>query len=286
MSESLFLINPKRRRRNAKRRQPAALRKYWASRRKNPRGKRRHKVHMRHRRRNPRRHRARRRHNPMFHRRRHRNPRRRHHARHHYRRHRNPRRRRNPFGGQTWGAVLTPAAIGVGGAIALAIAYGYLAPYLPSQLTTGTLIPVLVQGAAAVGLGALAYAITKNSRMSNFVAIGGLTVVGVNFVTPYISSATGGNLPGMSGFGGLKLGGVGDYVPYRRPAMGAYMSRQPMGAYMNRQRLGFINPAPRLGAYAATRRMGAYLPNPVVGMRGFGGNAQYTGLHETDSMGM
>lgn len=209
-----------------------------------------------------------------------------------HRRRRNPsrsyhhRRRRNPIGG-SWGDAITPAAIGAGGAVALAVAYGYISPYLPSQFTTGTLFPLLVQAAGAIGLGALAYAITKNSRMSQFVATGGLTVVLVNVVTPYLSSATGGTMPGLNGFGGVKLGGVGDYVPYRRgPAMGAYMP--------GHRRLGYINPGAKLGAYLRTparlqgmRGMGAYMPTSVPGMRGLGrGGAGYTGLQEHDNMGM
>lgn len=281
MSEALFLINPRPR----KGRMPPALRKYWASRRKkNPRRRRAHsrrKVYVSHRRRNPTRARRRRANPRRVHHRRRRavyasrrrrsNPFRRHHAR----------RRRNPIGG-SWGDTLSPAAIGAGGAIALAVAYGYVSPYLPSQLVTGSLMPLLVQAAGAIGLGVLAYAITKNARMSQYVATGGLTVVLVNVVTPMLSSATGNSLPGMSGFGGLKLGGMGDYTPYRR-GMGAYQNLQ-------RRRLGFINPAPKLGAYMATparlqglRGMGAYMPTSVPGMRGFGG---YTGLQENDNMGM
>lgn len=221
-------------------------------------------YHRRHRRRkNPVYARRRRRHNPIF---------------------RSRRRRRNPIGG-SWGEALTPAAIGAGGAVALAVAYGYLSPYLPSQLTTGSIMPLVVQAAGAIGLGALAYAITKNTRMSQFVATGGLTVVIVNAITPALSSAAGGNVPGLNGFGGLKLGGVGDYVPYRR-GMGAYMPYQ-------RGRLGFINPAAKLGAYLRTparlqglRGVGAYLPTSVPGMRGFAGGGGYTGIQEHDNMGM
>ena len=281
MSEALFLINPRKR----KGRMPAGLRKYWAShrRKKNPGRRRtsRRKVYVSHRRRNP--SRRRRRHVAhAYHSRRRRNPVRAHRSR---RRRHNPifrsrRRRRNPIGG-SWGDAITPAAIGAGGAIGLAVAYGYLSPYLPSQLTTGSIFPLLVQAAGALGLGALAYAITKNSRMSQFVATGGLTVVIVNAVTPMLSSASGGSLPGMSGFGGLKLGGVGDYVPYRR-GMGG------------RGRLGFISPAARLGQYLKTPArlaggrgaFGAYLPTSVPGMRGFAHQSGYTGIQENDNMGM
>jgi hypothetical protein len=270
MSETLFLINPKR-----KRRIPAGLRRYWAShgrgRKKNSR--RRRKVYVRHRRRNPVRHRRRRRNaRYVHHRRRRRNPR--SHRRVH-------RRRRNPFGTGEVKNVLVPAAIGAGGAIALAVAYGYLSPNIPDSVTSITGASAVIQGLGAVALGMLAGKFMGRQK-GIYVAMGGLTVVLVNALTPYISSATGGSIPGMSGFGGLKLGGVGDYVPYRKPGM------------------GFINPAPRLGKYMypnarlqglrggmgaymnrnVAGKMGAYLANSVPGMRGFGDvPSGYTGLN-------
>jgi hypothetical protein len=300
MTESLFLINPSRR----KRRMPAGLRRYWAARRakKNPRRHRR-KIHVAHRRRrrNPVSRRRRRSYNMVRRARRagrRVNPRRRHRAYH--RRRRNPifrmrrraKRRRNPFGGQTWGAVLAPAAVGMGGALATAIAYGYIAPYLPSQITSSTPINAAAQAALAVGIGALAYMATKNTRIGNAVAIGGVTVVAVNFFTPYFSSFLP-NTPGLSGFGGPKLGGVGDYVPYRRPMMGAYLP--PMQGSATR-RLGFISPAARLGAYLPspmTRGMGTgmgkYMNTGGQSIPGLGGlfgsgAGAFTGLNPNDGM--
>ncbi len=248
MSESLFLINPRRRKRR-KNAMPAGLRRYWAGKR------RRRKVNVRHRRRrnplaalaNPRR--RRRRHNVRHHKRhRHHYRHRRRNARFHRRRHR----RSNPFGGATVKDLIMPAAVGAGGAIVLAVAYNYVAPNLPSQFQSG-FFPAILQGAAAIGLGMIAGKFLGRAQ-GHAVALGGLTVVLVNSITPALSSATGGAIPGLSGLGGLKLG-MGDYIPYSRP-MGAYMRNPNMG------RLGFVSPAPRLGAY---------MSRPVPGMKGFGG---------------
>jgi hypothetical protein len=286
MSETLFLINPRRRKRKSRKgRMPAGLRRYWAAKRAGGHRRRRRKVSVRRRRRS----------NPVAHRRRRRRayasaPRRRRRRRHSYavhrRRRRNPivshrrrRRRRNPFGGGEISNVVIPAAIGAGGAIALAVAYGYLSPNLPSSVTSITGASTILQAAAAIGLGFLAGKALGRQK-GTYVAMGGLTVVLVNAITPYISSATGGSLPGMSGFGGLKLGGVGDYIAYRRPGMGAYMRVPTRG-----MGLGYISPAAKLGSYLKRRPgVGAYLPNSIPGMRGFASGRGYTGLAENDGM--
>ena len=127
--ESLFLINPRRKRRRNP--MPAGLKRYWAkhrSRRKNPR------ASKRRRRRNPlaalANPRRKRRRNPRVqaytHRKRRRNPIARHHRR---------ARHRNPFSVGGVKSVLVPAAIGAGGAIALQIAYGYISPKLPTTMS-------------------------------------------------------------------------------------------------------------------------------------------------------
>jgi len=184
-----------------------------------------------------------------------------------------------------------PAAIGAGGAIALAVLYGYLSPNLPSSVTSITGASTILQAAGAIGLGFLAGKFMGRSKGA-YVAMGGLTVVLVNAITPYISSATGGALPGMSGFGGLKLGGVGDYVPYKRMAGATGMS----GGLVHTPRLGYINPASRLGAYmragarppglGAYMRPGARPPGLGIMNRGGFGTQGYTGLQEHDAMGM
>src|SRR5258708_1625390 len=124
--ESLFLINPKRKRRKVSRkgRMPAGLRRYWA---KHRRGR---KVAKRRRRHSavavaaPRRRRKRR---AVM-----RNPHRRKYRHSRRKVMRNPRRRhaiRNPFSVRGLTHTLMPAAIGAGGAIALDVVYAYASPY-------------------------------------------------------------------------------------------------------------------------------------------------------------
>lgn len=256
--ESIFLVNPKRKRR--KNPMPAGLRRYWANKRKIKRNPKRRRA------RNPRR--ARRR-NPLVHayhrRKRRRNP----VVRHRHKRHRarNPifrhrrKRRTNPFSVRGLKGVLMPAAYGAGGAIATAIAYGYLSPKLPAALTTGY-APILVKAAAAIGLGMLIGKFMSRQD-GQYATIGGLTVVLVGAVTPLITQAAP-TLPGLSG-----LSGYGDYIPYR--PMGAYA---PSLANRNRLgRLGFVSPAPRVG-------MGAYM-----GRGSAGGDLSGSGFNGLSSEG-
>jgi len=286
--ESVFLINPRRKKRRRKGKMPAGLARYWAAKRGH---KKRRKVRVKQRMANPRRrkrrvarHRNPRRRRAVYARRRRkvyvkhrrRNPRRRHFAHHR-------RRRRNPFGSGEISSVLKPALIGGAGAIGLAVLYGFASPYLPSTLSSG-FFPTVIQAAGALGVGMLVGKFMGRSA-GNAAAVGALTVIAVNAVTPLISSTTGGAVPGMSGFGGLKLGGLGDFVPYRRP-IGAYMMGKTMPT--GRRGVGFISPAPRIGAYSPGMRMptgrrgvGAYMPKSM--MRGLGGHdvtggSGYTGL--------
>lgn len=246
--ESIFLVNPRRKKRR-KGRMPAGLARYWASRRSGGKTRKRRRkaravmANPRRRRRHARVHRRARRRNPIFsapkrHRRR---------ARAVFRRSR--RRHRNPFSVSGLKGQLMPAAIGAGGAIALQIAYGYATPYLPAQLQTGYL-PALVKLAGAIGLGMVAGKFLGREKGKE-VTLGGLTVVLVGVITPLIAQA----VPslGLSGFGG------GDYIPYSRPGVGAYM-RNPkaMG------RLGFMSPA----GVIPPRGMGAYMARSVPGMKG------------------
>lgn len=240
MSESLLLVNP-RRRKKRKGRMPAGLRRYWAARRgsgrkrrrkarsvmTNPRRRRRYTRHVR---------RARRRRNPIvraYRRRRARrsNPRRFRRARH-----------RNPFSMGGLKSVLMPAAIGAGGAIALSIAYGYAAPKLPATFTTGY-FPALVKIAGAIGIGMLAGKMLGREK-GRYVTLGGLTVVLVGVISPLVAQA----VPTL-GLHGL----AGDYVPFR-PGVGAYM-RNPQ--------LGFYSPAAVIGGSGtpALGRFGAYMRN-------------------------
>lgn len=247
MSESLFLINPRRRKRR-KGRMPAGLARYWASRR-GGRKRRKARAVMTNPRRRRRRARAstRRRavrRNPVY-----------RHKRHHRRRARNPiysrrrsrRRGRNPFSVGGAKEVLVPAAIGAGGAIALAVAWGYLAPKLPASLQTGYL-EIGVKLAGAIGLGLLANRFLGRQK-GMYVGIGGSVVVLAQAITPMLASAAP-TVPGLSGFG--RMSG-GDYAPYPLNGMGAYMKNPSLG------RLGFYSPAAIVQGPAGPQRMGAGL---------------------------
>lgn len=257
--ESVFLINPRKRKRKG--RMPAGLARYWASRRGGGKRKRRRARAVmtnphRRRRRNPRRahHRTHRRRNPMSRKRRH--------------RHRNPifasrrrKRRRNPFSTSEIKDMLMPAVIGAGGAVVVSAVYNAVSSSLPTQLSTGYM-PALVQAAAAIGIGLLAEKFAGKSTGAA-VAVGGLTVVLYNTIAPMISSGT-----GLQGLG--NLGRVGDLVPYRR-GVGAYQATPSGRAAQQRGmgRLGFVSPAPGL------RGIGAYMrgvgPSDQSGGSGFNG---------------
>ena len=165
-------------------------------------------------------------------------------------------------------SVLKPAGIGAAGAIVTSIAYGYLSPSLPSALTTGYL-PMIVKGAAAVGLGMLIGKFMSRQD-GQYATIGGLTVVLVGAITPLITQAAP-SLPGLSG-----LAGYGDYMPVRH--MGSYSPTlrnnfAGMGRMGRMGRLGFISPAPRVG-------MGAYMGRGAAGgdLSGSGFNGLSDGM--------
>jgi len=187
-------------------------------------------------------------------------------------RHRRRHRHRNPFTVGGLKQVLMPAAIGAGGAIGLSIAYSFLSPYLPSQLTSGY-FPALVQAAGAIGLGMLAGRFLGR-QSGTYVTLGGLTVVLVNAITPIVQSSVPG-LPALSG-----LGRVGDYVPYQR-GMGAYMQNPGALRRPGMGRLGFVSPAPTVGGGIPVRGgMGAYMTSPVAGMADYSGGSGYSGLYD------
>jgi hypothetical protein len=268
MTESLFLINPRRKRRR-KGKMPAGLARYWASRRGGTRKRRRKAVSYRNIKLNPRR--RKRRHtvmaNPRRRRRRAVMVRRRSRRRNPIRAHRRRHRRHNPFsmGGVT--RMLKPAAIGAAGAIGASIAYGYLAPSLPASLTSIPYFSTIAQAAAAIGVGLLVGKFMSRQD-GQYATMGGLTVVLVGAITPLITQAVP-TLPGLSGLRGL--GRTGDYVPYARPGgMGAYMRRPNLG------RLGFYSPA----AVLQPKRpgMGAYMARSVPGMADLSGGSGYNGL--------
>jgi hypothetical protein len=220
MSEALFLVNPRRKRRKKSRkgRMPAGLRKYWASRRggtkKRRVKRRRHAASSAPRRR--RRARAmgvvkrRRKRNPLF-------ARKRHH------RHR----RSNPFSVKGLTNSIMPAAVGAAGAVALDVVYAYASPYLPANLQTG-MIGSLVKLAGAFGLGMGARKFLGREK-GNAIMLGALTVTGYGVIKPLIASFA----PTIKG-----LSGYADYT-----SMGAYLPRPGMGAYLPKPGMGYYSPA-------------------------------------------
>lgn len=234
--ESLILINPRRRKRRrnpgSRRRMPAALRRYWASKR----GTRLANPRRRRRRRNPIVHSYRRR-RAKSHRR---NPRR-YAARRSYRRLRNPR--------GDFMHTLTAGALGAGGALLLNTVYGFVNPYLPASLQTG-LVQTGVLTVGALGLGVLVGRFIDKD-LGDSVAFGGLAVV------LYNAAATVAQGAGLTITNNLS--GYADYTPRR---MGAYMQGvpstqgfRPHGAG-GMAGLGYVSPAPVLRRPAG---MGAYM---------------------------
>jgi hypothetical protein len=254
--ESLILINPRRRKRRrnprSRRRMPAALRRYWASKR----GTRLANPRRRRRRRNPVVHGYRRRRPLRAHRR---NPRR-------FRARRSYRRLRNPRG--DFMHTLAAGALGASGALLLNLVYGYVNPYLPASLQTG-LVQTGVLTVGALGLGVLVGKFI-NKDLGDSVAFGGLSVVLYNAAS---TVAQGAGLTITN-----NLSGYADYTPRR---MGAYMQGVPntqgfrphgAGGMGGLGRLGYVSPAPVLRRPAG---MGAYMrtaPMNVAPSLGFTGD--------------
>ncbi len=249
MSEALFLVNPRRKKRKSRKgKMPAGLRRYWASKRRGT------KVTKRRRKRRassavvaaPRR--RRRRSHSIVKRRRRKNPMRA--SRRSHRRHR----RSNPFGIRGITHTVMPAAVGATGAIVLDVAYAYAGKYLPASLQTGFL-PVLVKTAGAIGLGFLARKVVSREK-ANAATLGALTVVAYGALKPLLASFAP-TVPGLSGYQdfidyGSSMNGLGAYLP------------KPAG-------MGFYSPAPTIGSVPGTQgtvpsQFGAYLPNQMHGM--------------------
>jgi hypothetical protein len=237
MTESVLLLNPRRRRRRG---MPAGLRRYWATRRRRVSNPRRRRAH----RRNPRHHvrayterRAGRRIRVRGH---YSNPRR-------YRRH-----RRNPRGdvGTLLSDYLVPAGIGAASAVVLNIGWGYLAPSLPSSVQTGMGALAAQAGIVIVAGAVLSRAMPSSSRGINAGIVGALTVVAY--------SALASMLQGTSF--GTSVSGLRDYRRYR---VGAYMPGTaptalpaPARAMVNaKRRMGWVSPAASLRGGP----MGAYM---------------------------
>ncbi len=179
------------------------------------------------------------------------NPRHRvHRVRHHRRHHRS---RRNPMGGVV-DDVLMPGLLGAAGGVGLQLLWNAFGTMLPCAITGNTLITVVAQGAAGVGLGALAGMALGKSK-GEAVAVGAVAIVLYNYAASLISSS-----PALSGLRGRRIGA---YIPGSTGPNGrTFYAPVMLGA--TRHPL-----APRRG-------MGAYAPGqglkPVPARKFFGRN--------------
>jgi hypothetical protein len=141
-------------------------------------------------------------------------------------------------------SVLVPAAVGAAGGMALDVAWNYLSPYIPTQLTSSTYLTSATKIAAAFGLGLIARKFLGREK-GNAVMAGAVTIQ----IYSAASMALSGTIPGLSGFG----------------RMGAYMQPVSSAALAG---LGSPNPAAYLqkpmGRLGRMGRMGAYMRNPVM----------------------
>lgn len=240
MSEALFLINPRRRKKKSRKgKMPAGLRRYWASKRAGKKTTKRR----RHKRRSvsvaaaPRRRRRTHKRRAVM-----ANPRRRKHYGVSRRRHR----RSNPFSVKGLTHTLMPAGIGAAGAVALDIVYAYATPYLPASLQTGYFATaVKLAGALGLGFGARKF---LGREKGNAVALGALTVVGYGALKPLIAQFA----------PSIKMAGLGDSQ--------GYSPDQGIGFYSPAS----VIPGSGMGAYLPNRGMGAYVQSGV-GMNGLAG---------------
>jgi hypothetical protein len=238
MTESVLLLNPRRRRRRG---MPAGLRRYWATRRRrvsNPRRRRSHHRNPRHR---VRAYTERRRGRTIHVRGHYSNPRR-------YRRH-----RRNPRGdvGTLLSDYLIPAGIGAASAVVLNIGWGYLAPSLPTSVQTGIGALAAQAGLVIVAGAVLSRSMPGSSRGINAGVVGALTVVAYSALANMLQGTS--FAPNMSGLHDYRRYRVGAYMPgtaataLPAPARAAVAARR-MG------RVGWVSPAARLAG-----PMGAYM---------------------------
>ena len=247
MTEQVLLLNPRRKRRG-RRGMPAGLRRYWASKRRRLANPRRRRRVARARRSNPRHRRVRaysaRRSRRVY-------------ARSNPRRMR--RRRRNPrdMTGTLLSDYLLPAGIGAVSAVALNIAWGYIAPNLPESVQSGMGALAAQAGVVIVAGAVLSRAMPRHNRGITAGVVGALTVVAYSAATQLLSG---------SGFG---VSGLHDYRRYRRVGnLNAYMrmpGASPMALPARPGSGGVRAPgnSPRIG------RVGWVSPSPALrGLRG------------------
>lgn len=117
---------------------------------------------------------------------------------------------------------LMPSVVGGAGALALDVAMGMLP--LPPALKSGPMAP-LVKAAGAVGLGMIAGK-ALGRRTGEQVAAGALTVTVYNVARMMLVKASGGRIPGLSGYVDEY---VSEYVDYGPPQLGYESSGGQVG---------------------------------------------------------
>lgn len=130
-------------------------------------------------------------------------------------------RRPNPIGGFVKDTLM-PSVVGGAGALALDVAVGMLP--LPPALKSGPMAP-LVKAAGAVGLGMIASK-ALGRRTGEQVAAGALTVTVYNVARMMLVKASGGRIPGLSGYVDEY---VSEYVDYAPPQLGYESSGGQVG---------------------------------------------------------
>lgn len=115
-----------------------------------------------------------------------------------------------------------PSVVGGAGALALDVAVGMLP--LPPALKSGPMAP-LVKAAGAVGLGMIASK-ALGRRTGEQVAAGALTVTVYNVARMMLVKASGGRIPGLSGYVDEY---VSEYVDYAPPQLGYESSGGQVG---------------------------------------------------------
>ena len=171
----------------------------------------------------------------------------------HYRR-----RHRNPMSVSGIKNAIVPALIGAAGGVAVDYAYQFVAPYLPTSITTGTYIVPVGKLALAVGLGLAARKFLGNEK-GNAVMAGALAIQTYNLIASVLGGTAG-------------LAGLGAYLSPNAPS-------QPYTSSVARNGLGSPNPASYLqkplGRIGRMGRVGAYMTPmsglPFAGLGGLGG---------------
>jgi hypothetical protein len=187
-------------------------------------------------------------------------------ASHKRRRHRNPsmkrkhyrRRHRNPMSVSGLKSAIMPALLGAAGGVAVDYGFQFVAPYLPTSLTTGVYVVPAMKLGVAFGLGLVARKFL-GSEKGNAVMAGALAIQTYNLIASVLGGTAG-------------LAGFGAYLTPNAPG-------QTYTSSVSRNGLGSPNPAVYLqkpmGRIGRMGRVGAYMTPmsglPFAGLGGMGG---------------